>query len=217
MSPKVTLLIVTDGRGDYLARTWESAQANLKYDWHEIVVVDDSASNGHSVAVSMLTRADHVLRHKTKRGGAAAIRTAWEYLRTTDTDYIFHLEDDFIFPEPIAVADLVRALETNPTTLNVVLRRQPWGGEGGRGPLEGLAYVPPVEGPPLVHHTRGFWLNPCIYRRNLTEREWPEHGHEHHFTTPLIAEGYDFAFYGTLDDPPRCHHIGEHRSAAWTW
>ncbi len=211
--PRVTLLIITD-RDQYLEQMWASVQRNLDYPWYEIVIADDSDDLDHKRRADNLIDPDCIVTPgPTKMGGAAAVRSAWEYLRETDCDYVFHLEEDFVFPEPVDVRSMIAVLRSDPTLVNVVLRRQPAFNEGADGPMEGLW----DQQNGYVRHQRGFWLNPSIYPKAVTERDWPEHGHESHFSEEWITHGHQFAFYGGVTDPPRCWHIGEERSPSWTW
>lgn len=214
----IALLVVTDGRGDYLERTWESAQAMLKFPVDPIVcLVDDSTNLNYSKWAARLVDAAHVRFSVTKQGGGGAIRSAWNMLRYLDVDYVFHLEDDWTFPEPVDVGEMIDVVHQGPY-MNVVLRRQPWGAEGPDGYIgdnpDSFIEID-WDGRKWLDHDHGFSLNPSIYRRYLCERTWQ--GHEHNFTAELVADGYRFAVLGGKDDPPRCTHIGQERSGNWRW
>jgi len=63
-----------------------------------------------------------------------------------------------------------------------------------------------------------FCLNPMVARTDIARNyTWPQGGHEHHFTRLLSADGWRFGVWGDVDDPPRCLHIGTHRSEEWAW
>ena len=111
-------------------------------------------------------------------------------------------------------------LDGDPNLANVVLRRQPVGAEGPGGYVgddpqaHTLHYY---RANPYMVHTRGFWLNPCLYRTEVVADGWPPHGHEHDFTQQLRKDGYRFAVYGSHADAPLVTHIGDRRADAWTW
>ena len=42
MIPKLALMVITDGRWDYLQRTLESAAVALDWPWHQKILVDES-------------------------------------------------------------------------------------------------------------------------------------------------------------------------------
>ena len=42
MTPKLALMVITDGRWDYLQRTLESAAVALDWPWQQKILVDDS-------------------------------------------------------------------------------------------------------------------------------------------------------------------------------
>lgn len=221
---KYALLIITDGRADYLARTLESFHPNVTF--KNTAVVDDSTTEaGLDLALSLGDEFGSLSYSAPDRklGGAGAIRMGWETARKFDVDYIFHLEDDWCFPHAVDVEAMAWVLERNETMANIVLRRQPWGNEGpdgyiGDNPTAFTEHTTLSYNRAWLSHTRGFWLNPCLYRRSLIEEyEWPEHGHEHHFTEQLAVDGWHYGVLGRKQDPPRCIHIGNERSPQWEW
>lgn len=221
------LIVISDGRG-YLSESIPSLIGYARPEWfNAAVIVDDSGDEWNDHA----TRAAHELnewlgfgvalkRHNNRQGGAAAISTAWSWLGRTRAKYAFHVEEDFTFAERIPLPEMRTALDANPLLANVVLRRQPVGLEGPGGYVgdDSAAHTLHVSrGVSYLVHDRGFWLNPCLYRADITADGWPEHGHEHDFTAQVRAKGYRFGVFGTHDDEPRCTHIGDRRSIAWTW
>lgn len=246
----IALVTISDGRG-HLTNAVRSLLDNTPPGtFSAAVMVDDSAQH----PVMELDPATHepVPRHSTdeafdllhaqmpvkltchaqRRGGAAAIQTAWGMLPDTGCDYAFHLEEDWTFPGPVPVAEMVDILKIHRQLANVVLRRQPWGNEGPggyigddveafdlySGALFALGRGQIAKSEPFEHHRKGFWLNPCLYRVSLTEKyPWPDRGHESDYSLPLVADGYSFAVYGTRYDDPRAIHVGNQRHPSWTW
>ena len=181
------------GREDLLARTLQSA--------YEFVDCDFAA-----VAVS---------RDPGGLGGSGNIRQGWEIARTLNADYVFHLEDDWLFREPVPVAEMIAVLETHPSLANIILRRQPWGTEGPGGYIGDNPAAFTDRGG-WLQHEQGFWLNPCVYPASICERGWPEHGTEADFTATL-PPGTTFGVWGSHGDAPRVWHIGDQRSPQWCW
>ncbi len=98
----------------------------------------------------------------------------------------------------------------------LVLKRQAWSPE--ELAAGGIMECHPAEyrqRDGWVEHSRIFSLNPCLIPREVVEMGWPA-GNEAEMTARLVAAGWSFGFWGRRDDPPRCLHIGEHRSAGWS-
>lgn len=213
----VALLYVCDGRTKYLERCVDSLQACVKYDWCNVVVSCDEPDPATLDLSVRLTGADVVVSTPRRGGGAANIDRAWHAINHLgDVDYIFHVEEDWQFLASVDVDELVGILEDDPWCANIVLRRQPWGGEGPGGYI-GDDPSSFVDAGGWLRHHKGFWLNPCAYPLRVTFGGWPTNGHEHHFSERMRAEGYHFGVYGSHDDAPRVWHIGDERHPSWTW
>lgn len=212
------LVVISDGRG-YLKQSIPSLIENADPDSFTSCVMvcddpDDEVQHRYAILLEeWLGFPPHQIQHETRRGGAAAIQSAWANV-SPFAEYVFHLEEDWTFPEQIPLPEMVRILDKNPDLTNVILRRQPWGDEGPGGYIGDDPAAFEARSDHLVH-TKGFWLNPGLYRSTVCELGWPDGGHEHDFTATLC--GPQFAVYGSHDDPPRCHHIGDERSPSWTW
>ena len=213
-APRITLMCITDGRWDYLRRTIASAEEMLDYEFTCRLLVDDSGSN-----TDLAPQFDgwHYLKNAERRGLAGAIQAGWDAL--PDCDYVFHLEDDFTFPEPVPVFEMAAALSADPTLAQVALMRQPWSPEeqaaGSVYRANGSGYTRSVSsGVELVTHRKLFTFNPCLYPRSIVDYGA---GLEQEVTDCLIAKGYRFSYLGAVTDPPRCIHIGAVRSAGYRW
>jgi hypothetical protein len=154
-------------------------------------------------------------------GMAGAVREAWTWALDTGLDYLLHVEEDFLFTEPVRIDDLVWILDHVPHLAQVVLKRQPWSDEeraaGGIIELNPGDYVQCAgmrHSLRWVEHHRIFSLNPCLIPRRILELGWPD-GNEAEFTQICIEAGYRFAFYGGIDDPPRIQHVGTFRGTGW--
>lgn len=223
---KVALITISDGRG-HLTNAVRSLLDNTEPGtFSQAIMVDDSGltenpADGHSTDEAFELLHEHMkpvtLRcHAERRGGAAAIQTAWSLLAETDCDYAFHLEEDWTFPAPVPVAHMVELVDRYDLA-NMVLRRQPWGAEGPDGYIgDNPGLFVAKDG--WLRHRRGFWLNPCVYPAWIAGLGWPDNGHEHHFTAKLEeADADDFGVYGNHADSPRTVHVGYERHPSWTW
>lgn len=210
------LVVVTDGRMDYLARTMESATQNLRWPFTDRLILNDSGSRIYGRHLAEQYPDFRVISHEPRAGLAKAVQRAWE---NVDADFIFHLEEDFTLDEPVNVAGMMQVLRDRPRMAQIVLKRQPWSAEEIRA--GGIIELHPedykdveVHGIPLAIHKRIFSLNPCLIPADVKEIGWPL-GNEAEFTEQLIRMGYFFAFYGHKKDTPRVTHIGIDRSPGW--
>ena len=214
-APRIALMVITDGRWHYLRDTVASAEANLDWQFSYKLLVDDSGSN---TELAPQFAGFHYLKNAERRGLAGAIQAGWDNL--PDCEYVFHLEDDFTFPQHVDVASMVKALEADDTLAQVALMRQPWGpdeiaaGSVYRAHPAGTFSMTKRDGVELVTHRNLFTFNPCLYPRHITDYGA---GLEQDVTDSLRAKGYRFAYLGNVTDPPRCWHIGAVRSAGYRW
>jgi len=154
-------------------------------------------------------------------GVFGSIMTGWSLLPTA-TEYIFHLENDFVFTTQIEVSELKTVLD-EPSIVNITLLRQPWYEDEREA--GGVLKVQPhlfrdavIRGVPVCLHQQYFGHNPGLYRRSAvriiadTSRgpDGTTRSHERIYRDLLIAEDprREFAIYGRSTDPPRVHHIG---------
>lgn len=190
-------LIITDGR-PYLADTLRSAHQHLlPYITGPTVIVTD---------------------HDHRRGLSGAIRHAWAQLDHINVDYIFHLEDDFTFPDRVPVQEMIRLLNDE-QLCQVALKRQPvnpWEQQAGGFIEANPGNYTARDG--WVESFFGFTLNPCVYPKPRWEDGWvwPVGGGEAEFTAHLRRIGSPrFGIFGDVTDSPRCTHIGHQRAPEW--
>lgn len=195
---RYTLLVIADGRDDYLTRTLCSALVSLPSP-EEVVVVDDR---------------EHIL------GFAGAIQQGWDRILDTDAEFIFHLEGDFTFNEPVQLQGMA-ALARDEHVAQVALKRQPWNPQevaaGGIIETDPDSYHEGVccgGGYFYTAHRKFFTTNPSIYRRDIAERGWPQEANsEGKFGIELFKDPHVVStFWGGKFDPPKVHHIGDTRA-----
>lgn len=206
----VALVVVTDGRWQYLQEMLRSARRFLSYPFAHLRIVDDSGG----AATYQWPDGFEVLRHPQRQGLAAAVQTAWAGL-PKEIDMILHVEEDFVFVEDVDIDGMAMKLEEHGRLAQLVLKRQPWSPEECQA--GGIIECHPDEYKQRdgwVEHSRIFSLNPCLIPREVIDMGWPG-GNEAEMTARLVEGGWSFGFWGGRADPPRCVHIGVQRSTAW--
>lgn len=189
----ISLIVISDGREDYLRRTLKSA-AEMLPEFDEYIWIDDS---------------DHSL------GFGGAIRAGWAEVTT---DYVFHLEQDFTFNEPVDIDAMRTVLEEHSHLAQLALLRQPWNDHeraaGGVVQLHPESYeAMEWGGHRWLEHTRHFTTNPSLYPASLCKRGWPTGNHsEGHFGIGLFESDRDVrcAYWG--DGRELVTHIGDERA-----
>jgi hypothetical protein len=148
-------------------------------------------------------------------GMAGAVRAAWNWAIQQSADYVFLVEEDFRFTEPVDLRHMVAILQDHPELAQMVLLRQPWSTEERQaGGLIALHPNDYTDRGSYVTHKRIFSLNPFIAPRRVLELGWPD-GNEAGFTATCAAAGLSFALYGAKADSPRVTHVGAERAAGW--
>jgi len=205
MTPKLALMVITDGRWDYLQRTLESAAVALDWPWYQKILVDDS---GEEKGFS--PDGFEFVKNTPRRGLAGAIQSGWDAL-DKDIDYVFHLEDDFIFPDVVDIELMIEILEYEPELAQVALLRQPWSPEeqqaGGIYSIEPERFKQKYG---FVQQSHLFTFNPCLYPIGVA-RDYRA-GLEAELTANLLADDWRFGYLGELGDDPKTIHIGIRRS-----
>lgn len=182
------------------------------------------ASFGRSVDTTGVETTDWVIDDQAgDLGMAGAFQASFDRALAGGCDYLFHVEEDFVFTSPVRLLDLVTVLERNRYLAQICLLRQPWGQAeeraGGIIALDPPAYtqVEPLDGSGFawIEHERLFSMNPCLIPRRVLELGWPAGplgvGNESGFTARTLAAGYRFAYWGRLGDGPRVIHRGSTR------
>lgn len=212
-----TLLVLTDGRADCLARTLESASVALPL-FDDYLVVNDCPDPAYGEWITdRWPEFRQLPPEPRKRGFGGAIQAGWDAIGPGD-GWVFHLEDDFIFDELVPVARMAHLLERYLHLAQVCLVRQPWNEEErAAGSLVGAhpdAYTDRDDDGigPWLEHRRCFSTNPCLYRRSLLRYGWPTGKHsEGVFTHQLREKGYSFAYWGARGER-QVTHIGDVRT-----
>ena len=126
---KILHVVFSCNRLKYLTKTIESWD-KLDYGDHEVtrLIVDDYPRTRNDGIFNLLAKTHNTLLwlHDQNYGLSVTWSQFFDYLKSTDYDYVLHQEDDVVLLEPIKVDDLISILESDPKMASVVLQRQPW-------------------------------------------------------------------------------------------
>ncbi len=193
------LLVIDDGRADYLFRALNSVKRNLPAFEHTVTVMDI----GH------------------KLGFSGAVQEGWRQVLQTGADHVFHLEGDFAINQPVELERMIAVLERMPHLTQMSLLRQAWNREekaaGGIVHQAPDEYTERTDGDDTWTETQRFIFttNPSVYSTQLCRRGWPDEQHsEGVFGGVLRRERPDArcGIWGAKWDPPRVTHLGAHRT-----
>lgn len=215
----VTLVVFTDGRRDCLEQTLASASENLSgVEFSHRVMVNDSLNAEYAEWLLDTYHDFEHIRHTEKKGFCGAIQSAWRSL-TPDTQYVFHLEDDFIFNRPVPLHDMIAVLDANPNLVQIALRRQAWSADevlaGGVVEMWPEEYAGTGSNfGNWLEHRLFFTTNPSIYPVHITTAGWPDAPACEQKFTDSVLEDPDacFAYWGKRTDDPWVRHIGNVRA-----
>jgi len=217
------LVVITDGRQPQtISETLESAQIKLRGEFDKTFIINDSANDEYADWLANSYPSFHIVNHETRRGLGGAVRSAWETALNAGADYVFHLEDDFRFDRKVKIDKMIQLLHCERHLAQVSLKRQPVNDVEERA--GGFMQLWPVgtyterqcETGKWVEHQSLFTFNPCVIPRRAMEPALSTDGLERGVTDILLQHGYSFGVLGTVEDEPRVHHLGTHRSSGWS-
>lgn len=216
----IALLVMTDGRDECLDVTLRNALIALVGPITQVVIHDDTGDADHRTRLAGEFPDATVIGADERLGFGGAVRNAWAHLRTLDVDWVFWLEDDFLITRAIPLKTWIDVMEARPYLAQIALERQPW----NEREREAGGILEQHPGAWTFHQAAGDWLypqewrehrlffttNPCLIRRSLLDREWPEGAEsEGHFGIELFSDpDVRSAFWGRGQ---WCEHIGEQR------
>jgi hypothetical protein len=215
---KFCVIIINDGRNDYLAKTLKSFEENVMFpNDAEIykILLDDWPLERDEKTIKKLCRkykVDEVVFNEENLGVNATVKKAWSLI-PEDADYVWHQENDFVFLERINIHDLMTVLES-PIIVQCAIVRQPWfDDEKAAGSLMNTRperWRPGnVSGIDVVLHKDHFTFNPSLYKRKWVQDFTPfgEYDIRNHYLNNNSALW--FSYLGKREDYHRCFHIGE--------
>lgn len=213
---KIALMVITDGRGECLQKMLTSF-VNVWGPIDNHLVVNDSADPEYARWLEMMLPEFEFIHHKERRGFCGAIQSGWAAI-PDDVDFVFHVEDDFVFEREVNLLHMAMILSRNPYLAQMALLRPPVSPEEKRA--GGLIQMWPDQyhdrednGLSWIEHRLFFTTNPCLYRRSLIERGWPDAPRcEEEFGRRLMEDpDVWFAFWGRREDGPWVDHVGYER------
>jgi hypothetical protein len=216
---------MTDGRGEYLQQTLASFDAMVTGTVTRKVIHDDSGDPAYAAFLKTMHWDYEVIGGGDRLGYTGAVQRAWAYLDEPEeiNRFTFHLEDDFIFNEPIDLDEMSELLDEKWWLAQVSLRRDKWG-------TEEVGFI--EEGPGWYHdrsdvrfrwmETRRFYtMNPHLYKSRLRMLGWPDGDHgETNWSAEILRRGLpwqvapehvQFGVWGHKADRPHITHIGYER------
>jgi hypothetical protein len=216
-----TVVIHTDGRRQYLERCVESFLANVTGPIIKKVFYDDSGDPEYKAWLDATYGELGIgaVGPAQRLGFGGSMASMWRYLdRRCVSDFVFMVEDDFVFDRPVDLVPMIDTLRENPHLRQVALLRGPaYPREieaGGIIEQYPERYTPIHQnGHSRIEHREYFTTNPCVFRRSLVrEQPWPDvASSERVYTATLNRDPQArFAYWG--DGAPWIRHIGAERA-----
>jgi len=215
----IALVVVSDGRGEYLEQMIPSLAYVKPYDVS--VIVNDSGDPEYGEWLDTLGF-DHQVHHERRRGLGAAVQSAWKAAKDLRADFVFHVEEDFVFHKPVPLEHMAEVLDRRPHLCQLVLKRQPWSPEehaaGGQIECDPDAYTQVTSSlGTWTEHAKLFSFNPSLIPDRVFAQEWgpilEADVSERLFVDPKVRSAY----WGAKAALPVCEHIGIRRSAGYRW
>lgn len=212
---RVCILIFNDGRNEYLRRTLSSFNEMVEINDCYKILIDDNPLNRNQVEIDKIVsdfNIDQVILNDSNLGVFGTVQKAWRFI-PQDCEYVFHLENDFLFNEFVDVNELVEVLESSKKIFQIALLRQDWFAFEKKVGGIYKAYSPwsemKIGKVDLVLHRHYFTHNPCVYHKRyaIQTSGYNEYGYMK-VLRRVQQNGY-CAYLGTLKDKPKVTHIGE--------
>lgn len=207
-----SLVVVTDGRYEYLAQCLGSINQHLDLDWFRRKLIIDDSGTGN--LIWDLPTGWNVWTRTPRQGLARTVADAWGAV--AGSEFVLHVEEDFVFTEQVDLPSMARILRERPYLAEMTLKRQAWGPERA-GYMEDHPerYTECRDGPlAWCEHRECFSLNPSLIRGEVIFDGFE--GGEAEQTERLTKnEETRFGVWGKKLDPPRVTHVGDRRSEDW--
>jgi hypothetical protein len=212
----ICLIVFTNGRLELLKRTIDSAEKNLQCNFSYKMIMNDCPEVSSELETFYCPRGFGIYSNLIKSGYCCSIQKAWDAIKERYR-WILHLEEDFIFNEPIPVMDMIRVLEHDSRLAQMALVRQPINtielaaGSILRATWE--RYTPKEwDGFEWLENNFCFTNNPCVYPIDITRYPYPQRTSwpwgEGEFSELLRNKGYQFGYWGGMEQKPKVTHIG---------
>lgn len=216
MDTNTTLLIMTNGRKEYLEKTLASLD-KLHGNFTRTLIHDDSGNSDYKTWLGGL---GYEVATTNKIGFTGAMISAWDKLKEHSNEWVFHLEEDFLIMEDIYLDNMMDVMSHNDYIKQIVLSRQFIAERKikKRGIIIPAKerFVDKTDGTNYwIEHRVNFSCNPCLYRKSLIyEYPWLNvPNSEREYSQSLLKDpSTKFAYWGKSTDAPKVMHIGEDRT-----
>jgi len=208
----VTVVITSCNRFDLLNKTIESFNKYNTYPIHEFIIIDDTGTEESKKVLQTIYGDQYTLLFNIpKLGQLKSIDKAYSIV---ETDYIFHMEDDWEFYDRSFIEKSMEILESNESVLQVWLRHE----------IDGIVHKPNKEQPNYWYWNNqsyvwypvkkerglnGFSFNPHLCRKSDCFKPYAEIGKENDIGIYYTELGFQTAWL-----EPECgfvRHIGNGR------
>lgn len=213
---RYALAVLTHGDNEPLRATIDSFMANALPQPVAMLVHYDGGVTKVPPTTNCIIEISQAEKQQGFCGATAAL---WEMACWShhDYDYVFWLEHDFRFTEPIQVASMAGVLTANPNLAQLSIMRQPVnqrerqaGGVLADHRQRGATFAEHGGWLPWLSHRAYFTTNPSLMRRGfMLSHRWPDDGLaecEGRMGAQLLGDGYYFGIVG--DGSPGCEHVG---------
>lgn len=198
-----------------------NARLRLPMPWERRVVFSDWPPEERAELVLIAEeRGFYVVGPEDQQGFTRSMQLMWRYIdRNVGADFVFQAEDDFQLTRDVDVAEMARALASQPHLVQMALLRAPcYPPEYEKGTILGHPrehFEERTDGArQWLEHRRFFTLNPMLIRKDLTRREWPTGEHTETIYGRLLFSDRRArsAFWG--DGSSWMTHLGETRAGS---
>jgi hypothetical protein len=203
-----TVVITTCGRFDLFERTFRSF-VRFNTSPVKFIIADNSTDSKFQSFVRELT-ADcdcRYLFHDTNIGQVSSIDSAYNLV---DTEFIFHLEEDWQFSRSGFIEESIKILNFNSKTINVSCRRRFDSDASGHHPVSDILIVDGVEYRLYDTHYHGIWhgfsWNPGLRRTSDYQLFKPYKQFQNE--QGVGAESLRLGFRSACLNHYACYHIG---------
>jgi len=222
---KINLVVIGDGRHQYLEQCMDSLHYLSGGSIANGFMFDDSGDEQYRNYLRAQYNDWIVIGDGPRKGFAKTMVAMWQLMSIQPQQWIFHVEEDFIFNQPIWLANMQKIMIDNPYLAQVALLRQPWSKEeqaaGGYMKVNpGWFTERECRSSQWIEHRAFFTTNPHLTRRSVCSTGWEDCEHsEGHTSLRLFSKGFPgvsgdrvrSAILGGKNDEPRCIHIGDQR------
>lgn len=126
---KILHVIFSCNRLQYLTKSLDSWKL-IDYGNHEVhrLIVDDYPRTRNDSIFQLFAKTHDTLLWLNNQNYGLSVTWSrfFDWLKTTDYDYVLHQEDDVILKNLVKLEDLLTILESDSKMASVVLQRQPW-------------------------------------------------------------------------------------------